>query len=567
MAKIDATRVSRWTPAWTLLALTVAAMGTGCTGLTGSSAPTVWPGVSTTTPAQNYAPSGAVTTPKTNLAAPSAPVGPATGSGVTPTPAAEPFKATVRGQGWDNYETTAGSDEYTRGPMTATDGTERTVSTTAYQPPVNPPGTPPTYTPPPNTPPPGYIPTTPTVPPVLPPGGSVPAASQPTAAGNDQWITSPYLNSKPQGYMPPAEQLPGTPVPLDILVEEARTGRFMFGAGINSDAGVTGQITVDERNFDIFGFPTSWSQIANGEAFRGRGQAFRLEAMPGNRVQRYLVSFTEPYLFWTPISLNVSAFLYDRGYYDWTESRAGGRVGLGYRLTPDLSVSAGLRLEEVRIKNPRVLGVEELDEVLGNSDFYSSQFSLRHDTRDLPFAPTEGHLIELKYEQAFGEFDYPRGEFDIRKYFMVRERPDGSGRHTITTSLSAGFSGANTPLFENYFAGGFSTIRGFDFRGASPVTNSVIVGGRFRLLGSVEYSMPLTADDMIKAVAFCDYGTVEKEITINTDNFRIAPGFGFRISVPALGPAPLAFDFAFPVASADTDDEQIFSFFFGIGRG
>jgi hypothetical protein len=29
----------------------------------------------------------------------------------------------------------------------------------------------------------------------------------------------------------------------------------------------------------------------------------------------------------------------------------------------------------------------------------------------------------------------------------------------------------------------------------------------------------------------------------------------------------LAFDFAFPVAQADTDNEQIFSFFFGFGRG
>ena len=297
------------------------------------------------------------------------------------------------------------------------------------------------------------------------------------------------------------------------------------------------------------------------------GQGFRLEAMPGNRVQRYLVSFTEPYLFWTPISLTVSGFLYDRGFYDWNESRAGGRLGLGYRLTSDLSIAAALRMEEVKITDPRVLGIAQLDEVLGGNDFYSGQFSLRHDTRDLPFAPTEGHLIELSYEQAFGEFDYPRGEIDFRKYFMVRERPDGSGRHTIEMSLSTGFSGTDTPLFENYFAGGFSTLRGFEFRGASPVENTVIVGGRLKFLGSVEYVLPLTADDMIKAVAFCDFGTVERDITIEADNFRVAPGFGFRISVPALGPAPLAFDFAFPVAKADTDDEQIFSFFFGVGRG
>jgi outer membrane protein insertion porin family len=71
---------------------------------------------------------------------------------------------------------------------------------------------------------------------------------------------------------------------------------------------------------------------------------------------------------------------------------------------------------------------------------------------------------------------------------------------------------------------------------------------------------------MIRAVGFVDYGTVEREITIEGDNFRVAPGFGFRIAVPALGPAPLAFDFAFPVAMADTDDEQVFSFFFGFQR-
>jgi outer membrane protein insertion porin family len=59
---------------------------------------------------------------------------------------------------------------------------------------------------------------------------------------------------------------------------------------------------------------------------------------------------------------------------------------------------------------------------------------------------------------------------------------------------------------------------------------------------------------------------VEENIEINAENYRIAPGAGLRISVPALGPAPLALDFAFPVAQAETDDTQVFSFFFGFGR-
>ncbi len=71
---------------------------------------------------------------------------------------------------------------------------------------------------------------------------------------------------------------------------------------------------------------------------------------------------------------------------------------------------------------------------------------------------------------------------------------------------------------------------------------------------------------MIKGVVFCDFGTVEQNIEVDWANFRVAPGFGVRINIPALGPAPLALDFAVPVAHAKTDNIQNFSFFFGFGR-
>jgi outer membrane protein insertion porin family len=355
---------------------------------------------------------------------------------------------------------------------------------------------------------------------------------------------------------------------IDIYGTETQTGRFMFGAGVNSDAGVTGQIVVDERNFDITRVPTSWRDFVDGTAFRGAGQGFRIEAMPGTQVQRYMASFTEPYLFSTPISFNLSGFIYDRYYTDWKEGRIGGRVAFGYRLTPDLSVSAALRAEKVEIANPVVpYGlVPQLDRVLGYSDLFTTRYTLAHDTRDIPFSPTEGHLIELGFEQAFGDYDYPRGDLDLRKYFLVRERPDGSGRHTLGYIFQFGVTGSDTPIFERYYAGGYSTLRGFDFRGASPEMYGVRIGGQFRFLGSAEYTFPITADDMLKAALFVDYGTVEDQIAIHADNFRVSPGFGLRINVPALGPAPLAFDFAFPVHKAPGDETRVFNFFFGVGR-
>jgi outer membrane protein insertion porin family len=94
----------------------------------------------------------------------------------------------------------------------------------------------------------------------------------------------------------------------------------------------------------------------------------------------------------------------------------------------------------------------------------------------------------------------------------------------------------------------------------------VIVGGQLQALGSLEYMFPLTADDALRGVVFTDFGTVEEDYTIRGENFRTSVGFGVRISVAALGPAPIALDFAFPISDATGDQQQIFTFFVGYGK-
>ena len=394
---------------------------------------------------------------------------------------------------------------------------------------------------------------------------SPPAAPFQTAPSLDEpWklgTSSEFFDSSPFGYNPKIKD-----IPVDVYVQEGQTGRFSIGGSVNSDLGVAGNFVLEERNFDIRNWPGRPSDLLNG-AFRGAGQNFRAELVPGNRVQRYTLNWTEPNLFgYSPFSLSVGGFYFTRIYRDWTEQRLGARVAVGYEVTPDLSLSTELRGEDVKISDLRITGLPALDRVAGSNDLYAGRVRLAHNTRDSPFLPTEGHLLELIYDQTFGEFDYPRGQVNFSRYFLVRQRADGGGRHTFTSSIRLGFSGVDTPLFENFFAGGFSTMRGFAFRGASPVDSDVQVGGRFQMLGTFEYMMPITADDMLRMVGFVDYGTVEKDIEINSKNFRVAPGFGARIAVPALGPAPLAFDFAFPVSFADTDTRQIFSFTMGLTR-
>jgi outer membrane protein insertion porin family len=402
---------------------------------------------------------------------------------------------------------------------------------------------------------------------IIPPGGQ-PMGPPP----------GPYQNLTP---LPPNPQIfpSGSTEPwartyddpaVDLFVDtnEAQTGRLMLGVAVNSDAGLTGQILLDEQNFDWTRYPTSWDDVTSGRAFRGDGERFRLEAMPGTKVQRYVASFQQPYLWDTPVSLGLSGSYYDRQYKDWTEQRAGGRVSFGYNWTEDdVSTALTYRGEDVKIFDiSRVPGFDKLNEMIGDNTLHGFRLSSANDTRDSSFLATSGHYLELSGEQVLGSFTYPRAMLDARQYWLLKERPDHSGRQVISYATQVGVTGANTPFYDNYFAGGFSTLRGYSFRGASPVEQNIQVGGEFMWVNSVEYLFPLTADDMMHGVVFTDFGTVEPSVEVKSRDFRVAPGFGLRITIPAMGPAPIALDFAFPIHSAPTDDKQVFSFNIGFNR-
>lgn len=356
-------------------------------------------------------------------------------------------------------------------------------------------------------------------------------------------------------------------VDVNIDVTEGRTGRLMFGVGVNSDAGVVGQLTLQEDNFDIFRFPRSWTDVSNGQAFRGRGQSFRMEAVPGSQVSRYLMSWQDPFFMGTDFSLGLSGFYYNRFFDDWTEDRLGGRISLGYVLNRYWSASSAIRLENVQIRDysltqgpvpPDLLAVD------GDNFLSTASFTLSFDTRDNSFNPSRGHNLDMTYEQGFGEFTYPRIDVSGGQYFTVHERPDGFGKHILALTGQVGWTGDETPIFERYYAGGYSSFRGFEFRGVTPREGTFKVGGEFMALGSAEYVFPLTATDNVRAVIFSDFGTVEPESGF--DDFRVTAGFGFRMVVPAMGPAPLAFDFAWPIMSQNQDETRVFSFYVGLTR-
>ncbi|MFO0964053.1 MAG: BamA/TamA family outer membrane protein [Gemmataceae bacterium] len=352
----------------------------------------------------------------------------------------------------------------------------------------------------------------------------------------------------------------------DILVQvkETPTGSLMFGAGINSDAGFVGSVVLNEKNFDLFRFPQSFSEIFEGKAFRGAGQELRIEAIPGTELQRYTISFREPFLFDRPISFTDSVYYYDRIYPEDKETRVGGRIGLTKQITKEWAVGVSARAENVKIGNLLFGAPPAYTDVFGNNFIAGPRVSLTYDTRDSFMRPTEGGLMEFSYEQMFGDFTFPILNFEGSRYFTTYQRADGSGKHVLAARTQVAWCGDETPVFERFYAGGFRSLRGFQFRGANPFVNGYAVGGQFLFLNSLEYQVPILANDQLYAVAFIDSGTVESKVDLS--NYRVSAGVGLRISVPMLGPVPIALDFGFPIVRAPDDKTQVFSFWVGMFR-
>ena len=278
---------------------------------------------------------------------------------------------------------------------------------------------------------------------------------------------------------------------MRIDPEETQTGRLMFGVGVNSDAGLVGNVTIDEQNFDWRNVPDSWEDIWEGRALRGAGERFRIELVPGTEVQRYMISYQDPYLNDLPLVFGISGFYYQRIYTEWSENRVGGSVSLGYQFTHDLTGTIKFLGQDVTIGTPE-FPVPSLEAVLGRNPIYTFSASLQHDTRDNAFMPTEGHMINGSIGETVGSYQFPTASVEFSQFFRIFQRADRSGNQVLNLDLRAGFSGDDTPIFERFYAGGFSSIRGFAFRGVTPrdPIYGMGVGGDFQFLGTGTVPVP-----------------------------------------------------------------------------
>ena len=203
----------------------------------------------------------------------------------------------------------------------------------------------------------------------------------PPAGPDTQFREFPVL---PEG--PPMEQ--DRYIDIDTLVNETETGRFMFGVGVNSDAGLVGNDRgrrAELRHLPLAAQLGKTSATAPPSAAPDSASASKRARHAGAALRGQL-SGAVPVRHADQLR-HQRLVLRPPVTRDWDEERIGGGVGLGYQFDARPVGHASVRGEQREDLTTRATPTPaELAEVGGQErSLYGFACQLTHDTRDSPF--------------------------------------------------------------------------------------------------------------------------------------------------------------------------------------
>lgn len=342
---------------------------------------------------------------------------------------------------------------------------------------------------------------------------------------------------------------------MNVIVEvkEKSTGNFSIGAGFSS---------VD--NLIIMG------QISENN-FLGRGDTLALSANIGGSSSRYNLAYTNPHLDDSALSWGVDLFSTEREYDDYTKDSKGGGIRIGYPIWGKWQLYGNYSFTDTTLSDVDANASFIIRNSVDINITSALKFSLVRDTRDLRFGATKGsrNVLSIKYAGGplGGDAQFTKIEGSSGWYFPM---PLKTVFH-VKGSIGQVFENDadKLPVYERFYLGGLSSIRGFEFGKVSPTqynsTNNTIerIGGDKMWYTNTEIIFPLLETQGLKGLVFFDAGQVlndDEDWGKATDQIKTAAGVGIQWLSPM---GPLSVVWGFNLDPLPDEDQSVWDFSVG----
>ncbi|WP_368564529.1 outer membrane protein assembly factor BamA [Pseudoxanthomonas sp. UTMC 1351] len=400
--------------------------------------------------------------------------------------------------------------------------------------------------------------------------------------------------------------VPGTNDQVDVVfnVKETTSGSFVFGLGYSQLSGLTTSIQLSQNNF------------------LGGGNRVSVEAQRSDYLQRYSFSYTNPFFTDEGMSLGYNLWWREFDYSDFntaqystTSAAAQGVLGLPITENDTVSLLFGLDSNEIlTFGGSTPSSIIDYIDAVGQRTFHAwrAEIGWARDTRNDYFMPTGGLYQRISAEIALpgSTVEYYKLNYEFSKYWrlgsaivlntraelgygdsygsdIVRNicRVNGSDPQipgdpaTLAAASSAAgcapgsvldrtLTATGLPFYENFYAGGTRSVRGFRDNTLGPRSELISgnrgqpLGGSLKTTGSVEMIFPKLFDSNAARVsAFLDFGNVYDGIdNFDASQLRASTGVALLWRAPV---GPISISYAFPLRKEEGDEIERLQFTFG----
>lgn len=359
-------------------------------------------------------------------------------------------------------------------------------------------------------------------------------------------------------------QVPGTEdqVDVEISVTERTSGSFQFGLGYSQFSGVITTVSVQQNNFF------------------GTGNQIGVTVQNNTFVKRMDFSYFDPYFTEDGVSVgyNLSYRELDQGdanLANFSSDSAQARAIFGLPITETDTVGLSFGIDSNSIApfpgfTPEsiVNYIDALERRTFNS--WRAELSWSRNSTNAFFNPTRGTFQRVAAEVTLpgSTVEYYKLSYEFNRYWSLnrhlvlltradigygdsygarKERTidflDEDGEPATRTVVADGL-----PFFENFYAGGERSIRGFETNTLGPVgfgtlapTTRQPLGGSLKTVGSLEFIFPTLLDtNTARVSAFIDYGNVfDGTRNFSASEMRASAGIALQWQAP-IGPITIS---------------------------
>ncbi len=375
-------------------------------------------------------------------------------------------------------------------------------------------------------------------------------------------------------------------VDVEFSVTETASGSFMFGLGYSQLTGMTTSVQLSQNNF------------------LGSGNRISIEAQRNVYLQRYSFSYMNPYFTDNGLSLGYNLWWreFDNSEFNTAQysstSRAAQMV-LGVPITEHDTVSAMFGIDSNQIfayRGSTPQSIVDYIDVIGQRTFHAwrGEVAWARDTRNDYLQPTRGTLQRVSAEVSLpgSTAEYYKLNYEFSKYWQL------SRALVLNTRLEIGYGDSygdarygivydpdgpedtddepdarmavadGLPFFENFYAGGARSVRGFRDNTLGPreaawgSTYQQVIGGAVKTVGSVEMFFPTLLDSPAARIsAFVDFGNVFKDVdAFDAGELRASAGVALMWRAPV---GPISISYAMPIRKEAGDELERLQFTFG----